>query len=546
MRNKQDEDLTILRFNIKTTKKQDAILEKVTARHTFAIKRYLTILDNDEFPYHGTEGELDQFTIKTKNRDEVKYDLIAETGLSSTDLQSAGRTAIRTWKTYLTQHKNWERRRDSAARTSIMRFQSTMEISSKGEVIYPASDLIKAVEGFTKTRVWKRVRKSEPSKPLQSKYYKAKKIPMRLVMKNNLLTFMINREIHSHKIEHGRLFIKLKTLIPHQTLKLELVCSQYHMKEIENGRITGGKIIKNLKKKRWEFHAYVRREKLFLKSERKKGKAVLSIDLGINNIATMTVLLENSKLKRKQFYFFNEWHLRKRLLNIFLRRKELHKIVFKERGLKRKNALKELRGQKYSIISNELCHRIATKIASVAQEYFEEDYEVHVAIGRLKGMITVVRKGSGISRGLMGIYHRFPYAKLTEFIKYKCERVGVSEKNIQLVSEHSTSKTCHKCESKNTVRPTQKQFVCLDCNCQYNADANASINIGLRYLKKITNTKRQILKLRYIQGSQEPTHSSNLLEYQGTNDTPLCDELTGDNVELSQVKVKKAEKVILQ
>ena len=43
------------------------------------------------------------------------------------------------------------------------------------------------------------------------------------------------------------------------------------------------------------------------------------------------------------------------------------------------------------------------------------------------------------------------------------------------------SKTCSRCHSRNTRRPRQEDFVCLDCDFQLNADLNWSRNIEMFY-----------------------------------------------------------------
>ncbi|MHA1434749.1 MAG: zinc ribbon domain-containing protein [Candidatus Heimdallarchaeota archaeon] len=536
--NKKGELLTYLKFIIKPTHEQLPILERTTSRHTFAIRRYLEVLEEEEFPYHFKEAELDKLTIRTRNRSQVEYDLITETGLTSTDLQSAGRTALRMWKIYLTQHKNWTRRCERIAIKSILKYQSNMELTQEGEIVYGYKGLANAVYDFAESKIWQRVVKSEPAKPTQSSNHKAKKIPMRLVTKNNLIQFMVNRELFSHKFIAGKLYIKVKTLQPKQPLKLELQYSVFHLNELERGRITGGKIVKNLKKNRWEFHAYIRRSMTYTTTENKK-KVILGIDLGINNLATMVVLIEDGELKREQFHFLNERKLTERMLRIDKRKSELKRIIHAERGRKQREAMRELKNQKYGLVSNEICHRISKRIATIAESYLEANYDVHVAIGKLKGMITIVRRGSGFSKTIRGMYHKFPYGKLTEFIKHKCLKVGIREEQIQTIKENWTSKTCFKCRSTETVRPTQKNFQCKNCGLQYNADANGAINIGLRYLQTISNESLDILMLIFLQQNQTNNSSSNLLEVQRTNDTPHYTELAGDKQVLSHSKVKE-------
>jgi putative transposase len=63
-------------------------------------------------------------------------------------------------------------------------------------------------------------------------------------------------------------------------------------------------------------------------------------------------------------------------------------------------------------------------------------------------------------------------------LKYKCLDRGIK---VEKIHPAYTSKTCSRCQSKNTRRPRQDQFVCLDCNFQLNADLNGSRNIEMFY-----------------------------------------------------------------
>ncbi len=65
-------------------------------------------------------------------------------------------------------------------------------------------------------------------------------------------------------------------------------------------------------------------------------------------------------------------------------------------------------------------------------------------------------------------------------IEYKAKEKGIQ---VVKVNERNTSKTCHKCGSENTSRPTQGRFDCKTCGLEnYNADLNGAKNILQRFL----------------------------------------------------------------
>ena len=346
----------------------------------------------------------------------------------------------------------------------------------------------------------------------------------------------------AYKMVGNQMFIKLSTLIPKNPLEIELTLSEYHKEQLENSRVTGGYVYKNNRRNRWEFHAYVR-EKLPIQNPKQK-RAVLGIDLGINTDATVVVVREGEKLKQKDIHFFKEGDLRQKKFNIEKRKNYLNQIRDNKTGRNRVYALQELKALKGKItaLTSEICHRISRKISVIAQTCLDEGLEVHVVIGRLRGLQNTVRKGNGESKKSRSRKFSFPYAKLTRFITYKCYRIGVEE--VHEISEIGTSKKCHRCESTNTDRPTQAQFICNDCGLQYNADVNGALNICKKYIKELNDSETpnsdhvtMIFSSRKSAGKGKSIETS--ARPQRISDSPSYDELTGTEV---QVKVEEVSK----
>ncbi len=488
-----------LKFIIKTDKRIEDILNKLTARRTFTIKKYLELIEGENGIHNDrytAERKLDQYTIITKNRHEVPYDFKELTGLSTVDLQSCGRTALALYRSYQAYHRRWQQYSTNKIKRKILPELYSIEIDSKENLIEKTTGLEKVIANFSETKVCKRLMKSEPSPPLQSNRYKPRKLPAILMFKNNLLQYERKGIRNPYKFTDGKLFIKLSTLRKRESIELELIHSEYHIRELTKGKVTGGRLFKNNRKKRWEFIAFI---KIAKKTNQKQKKAIIGIDLGRVIDATMVVLIEYEKLKQERIVFLKETDLRKRLFNINQRIKTLQSITDTVTKSKRKKALSELNflsGKRRTII-NESCHRISKKIADIAQIYIDKGFEVHVAIGKLKGLQLMARKGNNRGKKNRGIINSFPYAKLTDFISYKCEEVGV--RKIRKIKENWTSRTCHKCQSRNTTRPTQAQFICNDCGLHYHADVNGAINIACRYWKTYACNNCHELELKIEQ-----------------------------------------------
>lgn len=475
-----------LKFIIKTDARQETILNRITARHTYAIKLYTEIIEQEEgniIPNkYGAEGRLDCLTIPTKNHPQVKHDLKKTTGLNTVDLQCCGRRALSLWRGYKTRLRKWEKYRDAVYYKVFLRKLTDVSVNDSGEVIHSHSNFNKEAEEFSETPLWRKVTKSQPSKPFHSLRNKPRKVPAYLRFNQNVTGYTRNGVRYPYKIEHGKILIKISTLKEREPMELELVSSAYHLSELSHGRLIGGKLLKNLRKNRWEFHAGIKRK--IPQQTEEKQKAIIGIDLGIKTDATVVVLLEHKKLTQDRIFFFKEPDIRRRKFTITQRRKVLQNAKDTLTGREKRNAIKELMylRNKIEALTREGCHKIAQKIASVVKGCIEQGYEPHVAIGKLKGLKYSAKKGNEKGKKYRGKINRFPFRMLTQFIKYKCQEIGV--KTIGEIKESWTSRTCHRCNSKNTSRLTQSQIICKDCGLQYNADVNGAINIAKRYWSK--------------------------------------------------------------
>ena len=92
------------------------------------------------------------------------------------------------------------------------------------------------------------------------------------------------------------------------------------------------------------------------------------------------------------------------------------------------------------------------------------------------------RAKSGLSRSLQSV----ALSRLGTFIKYKAEDAG---KAVVEVNPAYTSRTCHHCQSRNTSRPEQATFMCLNCGFMGNADENAAKVIAQRAVSYIKENK---------------------------------------------------------
>ncbi|MHA1186910.1 MAG: zinc ribbon domain-containing protein [Candidatus Heimdallarchaeota archaeon] len=563
----------VLKFVIKLKEGQEHILNKLTARRTFAVREYLKLIDKEEKLIAPKSinaiAQLEQLTIITRNRATVPFDFKELTKLNTVDLQACGRTAITIWRSYQTWHVKWEKYRDSVSSYISTKMLTDITFDSKGELLESSLSIDDLVNDFSEKRIWRKIQKKKPAKPCTRTKYKPKKIPVFVKLNSNLLAYQKENQKYPYKYEDDKLTIKISTLRIGKSMELELIFSDYHLDELDKNKLTGGRLYKNTMKNRWEFHAKITKEIQIITEQ--KQKAIIGIDLGQINDATVVVLRENKPLKQDQIFFLKESDIRKRKFNIIQRKNILQRKRDSENKTERRNAIKELKilsGKEFSL-TKEGCHRITKKIASITQNLIEQGYEVHVGIGKLKGLRNKARRGNGKGKHYRRRIHHFSYSLLTNNITYKCKALGV--RKIRQIAEAWTSKTCHLCDSTNTKRPKSSHFICEDCGLQYNADINGAINIAQRYWTQFAcrncdslntngNSKRELfcsdcksifdltkkqsserfkmIFLPHIRKSEGESKSyKTSAKPQGIDDSPSCNESAGMKV---QIKVEEA------
>jgi len=145
---------------------------------------------------------------------------------------------------------------------------------------------------------------------------------------------------------------------------------------------------------------------------------------------------------------------------------ELNRRVKKLQQLKKWEALKRMRNKRRHVA--EYYDRLmAKRIAEISSEHI-------VAIGYPRGIKYENYRGNG-KRKLRRLMARWAYWRIIRYIIEEC-----AERGIEAVApdERWSSRTCHRCGSRNTERLTQSVIYCYDCGLIYNADFNGAINIG--------------------------------------------------------------------
>jgi len=194
---------------------------------------------------------------------------------------------------------------------------------------------------------------------------------------------------------------------------------------------------------------------------------VIAIDIGDKNPITSVELWGHEK-KNIQF-------LGKEIRGIRTKYYWIRKTIGRKKVKHGRKVIKKI-GSKESRKVEDILHKITKRIIDRATELKQQGYDPIIVCGDLKYLRKPRKKGEKRSRKLNRIIHSMPTQKITVMLTYKSLWRGI---NVFIVNEAYTSKTCHKCGSRDTVIKG-RYFKCNNCGLEYNRDLNGAINIGNR------------------------------------------------------------------
>jgi transposase len=195
--------------------------------------------------------------------------------------------------------------------------------------------------------------------------------------------------------------------------------------------------------------------------------AVRGIDLGVKRSIASVMLRPNQPLRSRDFSILEDGLKRDRLNCLEKRIAELQQA-------RKWEPLKRIRHKRLHI--GEYYDRLAAKqVAASSQNSL-------VVVGYPKGIKYENPKGNGKPRQRKTLAH-WTYGRMVHFIQEECAKLGIPS---EAPEELWSSRTCHRCGSRDTERLTQSVFRCWNCELIYNADYNAAINIGSPFLPMAT------------------------------------------------------------
>jgi len=249
-----------------------------------------------------------------------------------------------------------------------------------------------------------------------------------------------------------------------------------------------------------------------------KPIGVVGIDLGISKDAVVVLLTEKGV---SYSHYFDMTEIKKAIAKVDKRIASLQNSRDTNgfRGSNSKGSgnqqtdgvnklLRSLRHRR-QLLRRQADHQLTAAISKYIVQ-FSKKYDIHVAIGRLKGLRRKQRRGNG-NKSFRRIVHRFTFARMTEMLKYKLAKQGIQRRFVK-VNEAWTSIMCFKCNTKGK-RLTQADFMCINPSCQWsgNADFNGAINIAKRLVQYRKLTAKRNFGIRGL-GRYLRSNRKNLLK----------------------------------
>ncbi len=419
------------------TERQKRRLSRITGRDTRVIKAYLGVIERHEKDLLAGKrkrqldaGAIDKLTLRTKDRATVPHDFKTRfPTISTNELQECRETAMAMWKSYL------------------------------------------ALGG---------------EKPLRARGYCSRKLPRHAFKRMFELVYEPEQTIKHWLVIRDALDSRREGRTLHDRLAVPLRPSSYHLNRLRAGEMKSIQIVKDRRRKWWVLF----KVKLEIEPIDMSGKplAVIGIDLGIKKAACSVVLTAKGM---KQVRYWKQEDKAKVIekydrLVASLQKERDERIA---KGVPLDGVLERLRqlGTKRANVSSDYDGKLVKALAEHIMTLSEE-YDIYVAIGRLKGIRNRARRGNRQGNAFRGMIHRWSFARITQALEHKLSMLGIPAKRVYAIPESWTSIMCHKCGNKG-LRPRQNYFLCHTCGYRDNADKNAAANIGRRLIKLIPSLR---------------------------------------------------------
>jgi IS605 OrfB family transposase len=240
---------------------------------------------------------------------------------------------------------------------------------------------------------------------------------------------------------------------PRERLSLKIFPSERQLKLMKEARCKGARLVS----KDGKFFLNLVLEKEIHLPELRECKTVIGVDIGINYVAVCSALLSNRKFTNPVFFRGGEWR------NLCDRKRKVTRV-------------KEI--QHITRKQHEILHTVSKRIVEYAKQ-FPKPIIVLERLGHFNNNTWNKRFNF-----LLGNWAR---RKLQFMIEYKAKWEGIP---VAYINPAYTSLYCHYCGSKGNREGLT--FKCPNCGRQYDADANAAMNLAKRFRQLLDERKQMI------------------------------------------------------
>ena len=319
----------------------------------------------------------------------------------------------------------------------------------------------------------------------------------------------------------------------HDRLRIPLKVAPFHINQFHRGEVKALQIFTDRSGKWWATFA-VRIATIEVR-DTIHPPAVLGIDLGIEKAACTTLV---TPLKVRETRFFKQKY-KVEIIKKYDRlvAKLQHEVSVRRHTNRNADAvlrkLKQMRHKRENVAREYDRILVRDLLDYIAK--LSEKYTLYVAIGRLKNIRNVARKGNFKGRQFRRMIHSWAFARITKSLHHGLTQKGCSvdkkDSRFRVIPESWTSIICWKCGSKGK-RPRQNYFRCLSCGLKTNADRNGAINIAGRLitLTKSLHSVRGLGKWdisvkagkisRLKARKKKPSQGKSLLPMKGSTSSP--------------------------
>jgi IS605 OrfB family transposase len=277
-------------------------------------------------------------------------------------------------------------------------------------------------------------------------------------------TVIMNHPRVVSMFEHGKefpFFFKVKLNGSESRVAIPIECGEYQrqlLKDALNGKYKIG-AFQLINKDGWYYFTILIKKSVEI---RDNYDGVVGIDLGLRYNAVITILYKNGKITHKEFIKYR--HILHKIRVLWHRIDELKSKL--PRGQKTSKRIKRL-WKRIGRINDWIAHNVSKRIVELAKEH-----NCKIAFENLKSLYPKRKKNSRRNNREISNWVR---GKVVKYTIYKANWEGI---RYTIVSTKYTSQVCHLCGARGSRRGAI--FECPHCQHTYNADFNASINIGIR------------------------------------------------------------------